>query len=111
MEEMLVPVIVADITGDISAKTVYRVLDEKTEVSGLDKNVAFYISPDPSDAASLIETDGSAHLLKKEGEFYTTELSSGREQEITIVIGEQEFKFKIKNKSKNNMQGDDGFDD
>ncbi len=111
MEEMLVPVIVADITGDISAKTVYRVLDEKTEVSGLDKNVAFYISPDPSDAASLIETDGSAHLLKKEGEFYTTELSSGREQEITIVIGEQEFKFKIKKKSKNNMQGDDGFDD
>ena len=108
-EEMLVPVIVAGPqTGQ--KKTVYKVIDDKLEVTGLDKIVRFAIVPDPEDAY-VVEADGTKHPLIAEGGMYSAELSSGKEQDIKVVVPGKEHKFHVTNKAKKNMMEDDGFDD
>ena len=109
IEEMLVPVIVANPEG-AKPKTSYRVVDEKIQVSGLDKVVRFVIKPEP-EIAFLVEADGTKHELKKEGKSYITELYSGRVQNISVQIEDKEYKFTTENVARKNMEGDDGFDD
>lgn len=108
-EEMLVPVIVAGPqTGQ--KKTVYKVVDDKIEVTGLDKKVIFAIVPDPDDAY-VIEADGTTQQLIADNGMYSAVLSSGKEQDIKVVIAAKEYKFHVINKAKKNMTEDDGFDD
>lgn len=109
-EEMLVPVIVA-VPGGQTKKKSYKVLDEKLEVTGLDKKVSFVIVPDPDAEAYVIEADGEKHTLTVEGTHYVVDLRSGREQDISVVVDGTEYKFHTVNKSKKNMEGDDDFDD
>ena len=110
IEEVLVPVIVAIPHGDMSSIT-YKVLDEKLEVSGLDKIVSFVIIPDPDEESYVIEADGTKHVLKKSGSTYSAKLQSGKEQNITVVVADKEYSFSTKSRAKKNMEGDDGFDD
>lgn len=110
VEEMLVPVIVAIPHGNVSSIS-YKVLDDKLDVSGLDKIVSFVIVPDPHEAAYVIEADQTKHVLKKAGSVYSVELQSGKEQDITVVVAEKEHLFHTKSRAKKNMEGDDGFDD
>ena len=42
---------------------------------------------------------------------YSAELTSGKEQDIKVVVQGKEFKFHVTNKAKKNMMEDDGFDD
>ncbi len=109
-EEMLVPVIVA-VPGGQTKKKTYKVLDEKLEVTGLDKRISFVIVPDPDAGAYVIESDGVKHTLTVEGTHYVVDLNSGREQDISVFVDGTEYKFHTVNKSKRNMEGDDGFDD
>ncbi|MDE7253103.1 MAG: BREX-4 system phosphatase PglZ [Acetatifactor sp.] len=109
-EEMLVPVIVA-VPGGNEKKKIYKVLDEKLEVTGLDKKVSFVIIPDPDEEVYVIEADGEKHTLEIEGTHYVVDLKSGREQDISVVVEGTEYKFHTINRSKKNMEGDDGFDD
>lgn len=109
-EEMLVPIIVA-VPGGQTKKKTYKVLDEKLEVTGLDKKVSFVIVPDPDMEAYVVESDGEKHMLTVEGTHYVVDLKSGREQDIYVVVDGTEYKFHTVNKSKKNMEGDDGFDD
>lgn len=109
VEEMLVPVIVAcPHTGQ--KKVNYKVIDNKLEVTGLDKKVSFAIVPDPEEAY-VTESDGMKHLLVPDSGMYSAELASGKEQDITVTVASKEYKFHVKNKMKKNMVGDDGFDD
>ncbi len=109
VEEMLVPVIVAGPeTGQ--KKIVYKVVDDKLEVTGLDKKVVFAIIPDPEDAF-VIEADGTKHQLMTDSGMYSAELLSGKEQDIKVTISGKEYKFHVVNKAKKNMMEDDGFDD
>lgn len=109
VEEMLVPVIVAGPqTGQ--KKIVYKVVDDKLEVTGLDKKVIFAIVPDP-DYAYVVEADGTKQQLIADSGMYSAVLSSGKEQDIKIVIACKEYKFHVVNKAKKNMTEDDGFDD
>lgn len=110
IEEILVPVIIAA-PHNCSSVIDYKVLDDKLEVSGLDKIVSFIITPDPEEECYVIEMDTAEHVLKKSGSVYTAKLNSGKEQEITVVVADKEYKFYTKSKSKKNMEGDDGFDD
>ncbi|MCI9127451.1 MAG: BREX-4 system phosphatase PglZ [Eubacterium sp.] len=110
VEEMLVPVIVA-VPQSGQKKVNYRVIDDKTEVSGLDKNVRFAIIPDPEEDVYIMESDGTKHLLVIEGNMYEAELSSGKEQDVIVTVANKEYKFHVVNKAKKNMEGDDGFDD
>ena len=110
IEEVLVPVIVAVPQGALSSIT-YKVLDEKLEVSGLDKMVSFVIIPDPDEESYVIEANGTKHELKKKGTTYSAKLQSGKEQNITVVVAGKEYSFKTKSRAKKNMEGDDGFDD
>ncbi|WP_343246384.1 BREX-4 system phosphatase PglZ [Diplocloster hominis] len=109
IEEMLVPVIVA-VPHDVNS-IAYKVLEDKLEVSGLDKLVSFTIIPDPEGESYVIEADMSKHVLKKSGFVYSTELLSGKEQDITVVVADKEYEFRTKNRAKSNLEGDDGFDD
>lgn len=109
VEEMLVPVIVAGPqTGQ--KKIVYKVVDDKLEVTGLDKKVRFVIIPDPDDAY-VVEADGTKQQLIADSGMYSAILSSGKEQDIKVVIAGKEYKFHVVNKAKKNMTEDDGFDD
>lgn len=109
LEEMLVPIIVA-VPHNVQKEIKYKVLDEKINVNGLEKEVSFVIIPEPQEAY-LIEENMTKHLLKKVGESYQAELTSGKEQDVVVAIDDQEFKFHIINDSRKNMEGDDGFDD
>lgn len=110
IEEMLVPVIVA-VPQTGQKKIVYRVLDEKLEVSGLDKKVMFTILPKPEEDIYIIEADGTKHLLEEANDKYIAKLSVGKEQDVIVKIANKEYKFHVVNKAKKNMEGDDGFDD
>lgn len=110
VEEMLVPVIVA-IPQGMKKSITYQVLDDKLEVSGLDKKISFVIKPDPKEEVYVIEADGSQHALEKAGAVYTAKLNSGKEQKITVLVAGKEYRFRTKSKAKKNMGGDDGFDD
>lgn len=110
VEEMLVPVIVAVPHGAKSSIS-YKVLDDKLEVSGLDKMISFAIVPDPEEEVYVIEADGTQHVLKKSGAVYSAKLKLGKEQDITVIVAEKEYKFRTKSRAKKNMEGDDGFDD
>ena len=109
LEEILVPVIVA-VPRSRKPKKSYKVLDDKMCVSGLDKLVRFVIQPEP-EKASVIEADGTEHVLKRNGLFFEAELLSGKVQEIIIQIEDKQFKFMTDNAARKNMEGDDGFDD
>lgn len=108
-EEMLVPVIVAGPQNG-QKRTIYKVVDDKLEVSGLDKVVRFVIIPDAEDAF-VIEADGTKHQLVEAGGMYSAELNSGKEQDIKVVVPGKEHKFHVTNRGKKNMMEDDGFDD
>ena len=109
VEEILVPVIVASPqTGQ--KKTVYKVVDDKLEVTGLDKKVIFAVVPDPNEAY-VIESDGTKQQLIADSGMYSAVLSSGKEQDIKVVVAGKEYKFHVVNKAKKNMTEDDGFDD
>ncbi len=110
IEEILVPIIVAVPHGDVGSIT-YKVLEDKLEVSGLDKVVSFIIVPDPDEESYVIEADGTKHVLKKTGATYSAKLHSGKEQNITVVVADKEYLFSTKSRAKKNMEGDDGFDD
>lgn len=110
IEEVLVPVIVAVPHGDVSGIT-YKILDDKLEVSGLDKMVSFVILPDPDEESYVVEEDGTRHVLKKNGTTYSAKLQSGKEQNIVVAVADKEYPFTTKSRSKKNMEGDDGFDD
>ncbi len=110
VEEMLVPVIVA-VPHGMKSSISYKVIDDKLEVSGLDKMISFAIIPDPEEEAHVIEADGTQHVLKKTGAVYSAKLKLGKEQDITVVVAEKEYKFRTKSRAKKNMEGDDGFDD
>ena len=109
IEEMLVPVIVAE-PRISQEKIVYKVMDDKLEVTGLDKKVVFAIVPDPDDAY-VIEADGTKKQLIADSGMYFAILSSGKEQDIKVVIDSREYKFHVVNKARKNMTEDDGFDD
>ncbi len=109
IEEVLVPVIVAG--PKIGQKKMpYKVIDDKLEVTGLDKKVVFTIIPAPEEAI-VIETNGTKHKLIANNGMYYGELSCGREQDIKVAIEGNEYKFHVVNKAKKNMMEDDGFDD
>ncbi len=110
IEEMLVPVIVAVPHGKMHSID-YKVINNKLEVSGLDKMISFAIIPDPKEDVYVIEADGTQHVLKRTGAVYSAELKLGKEQDITVVVAEKEYKFRTKSRAKKNMEGDDGFDD
>lgn len=110
VEEILVPVIVAG-PQNAQKEVVYKVIDDKLEVSGLDKKVKFAIIPVPKDEAFVVEADGTKHLLVLEGDMYTAELTSGKEQDIVVTVANKDHKFHVVNRAKKNMEGDDGFDD
>ena len=110
VEEILVPVIVA-MPHDNASGISYKVLDDKLDVSGLDKIVSFVIVPDPDEETYVIEADQTKHILKKSGSIYSAELQSGKEQDITVVVAGKECSFRTKSRAKKNMEGDDGFDD
>lgn len=110
IEEVLVPVIVAS-PHDVQSVISYKVIADKLEVSGLDKIVSFAIVPEPADEVYVLESDKTKHVLKKSGALYSAKLLAGKEQDITVVVGDQEWKFRTKSRAKKNMEGDDGFDD
>lgn len=109
MEEMFVPVIVTIPQGS-KPKTVYKVLDDKLRVNGMDKVVRFVIQPEP-EVATVVEADGTKHVLVRQGLTFAAELSSGKVQEITVWVEDRMFKFMTENIARKNMEGDDGFDD
>lgn len=109
LEEVLVPVIVA-IPEGAKPKVVYKVLEEKLQISGLDKTVRFSIIPEV-EGAVVVDGDGQKHTLENVGGMYQAELTSGREQMISVLIDDKEYRFKTINAAKKNMEGDDGFDD
>lgn len=109
LEEVLVPVIVA-IPEGAKPKAVYKVLDEKLQISGLDKTVRFTIIPEV-EGAVVVDGDGQKHTLENVGGMYQAELTSGREQMISVFVDDKEYRFKTINPAKKNMEGDDGFDD
>lgn len=109
LEELLVPIIVA-VPHRIKKAVEYKIFDEKMQVNGLDKVVKFTIIPNP-ETAYLVDGDGVKHDLNKVNGLYQAELSSGREQEITVVVEDKDYKFNAINVAKKNMEGDDGFDD
>lgn len=110
VEEVLVPVIVA-VPHGMRSSINYKVIDDKLEVSGLDKMISFAIIPDPEEAVYVKEADGTQHVLKKTGAVYSAKLKLGKEQDVTVVVAEKEYKFRTKSRAKKNMEGDDGFDD
>lgn len=110
IEEMLVPVIVA-VPQSGQKKVTYKVIDDKLEVSGLDKMVRFAIIPKPETETFVREADGTKRSLILDGDMYIAELSSGKEQDITVIVANKEYKFHVVNRAKKNMEGDDGFDD
>lgn len=110
VEEILVPVIVAVPHGTKSSIS-YKVIEDKLEVSGLDKMISFAIVPDTEEEVYVIEANGTQHIMKKSGAVYSAKLLSGKEQAITVVVAENEYKFRTKSRAKKNMEGDDGFDD
>ena len=110
VEEILVPVIVAVPHGSNSSIS-YKVMDNKLEISGLDKMVSFVIIPDPEEEVYVIEADLTKHVLKKSGSVYSAKLLSGKEQDIVVVVEDKEYLFRTKSRAKKNMEGDDGFDD
>lgn len=110
VEEILVPVIVAVPHGSNSSIS-YKVMDNKLEISGLDKMVSFVIIPDPEEEVYVIESDLTKHVLKKSGSVYSAKLLSGKEQDIVVVVEDKEYLFRTKSRAKKNMEGDDGFDD
>lgn len=112
LEEILVPVIIAVPATSINVNQKnYRVLCEKQEVSGLDKTVSFSVIPIPDSPIYLVESDGDKQELKLNGSIFVAELKTGKDQDVTVVVDEKEYRFHIDNKSKKNMEGDDGFDD
>ena len=108
LEEILVPVVIAIPAVNLKK---YKVFCEKQEVSGLDKIVSFSIIPTPDSPIYLVESDGEKQELKLDGAIFVAELKSGKDQDVTVVVDEKEYRFHIENKSKKNMEGDDGFDD
>lgn len=109
LEEVLVPVIVAIPQGK-QKKVTYKVFDENLQVNGIDRVVLFSIIPDV-EAAFVVESSGEKHSLVKVNGMYQAELSSGKEQNISVLIEDKVFGFKTVNTAKKNMEGDDGFDD
>ena len=112
IEELFVPVIIAS-PEEITKKQEkeYQVIGDKLSVTGLDKSVTFIITPDPDENAFVVEEDLTKHTLVKTGGVFSTVLSTGKEQDIAVCVASKQYKFHISNKSKKNMEGDDGFDD
>lgn len=108
-EEIMVPVIYIR-KGKILERT-FNVKAVKLKVSGLQKEIEVKISPRPSDTdVCLLAKDGTDTKM-----FYCEEtktwkgiLNRGIEQEITIIVNSQEFKFITIPQTK---MGDDLFDD
>ena len=88
----------------------YKVVDDKLEVTGLDKKVTFAIIPD-TEEAYVIEADGTKHKLVADSGMYSAELSSGKEQDIKVIIASKEYKFHVVNKAREKYDGGGGFDD
>lgn len=110
IEEMIVPVIVASPQTYDSQKD-YSIIDNKLIVSGLDKSVSFIITPAPENEVYLIESDLTEHEMEQQDGVFYAYLNSGKEQDVWIKVNGIKKKFRTINKSKKNMEGDDGFDD
>ena len=107
---MVVPVLYAKAKSD-NSKVIYHIYAVKDQVTGLDRKVTFEISPEPH-KVELIEELGERHELILEDGKWTTELSSGIQQKVSIRIENRDYEFVIKSSRSTMMGGDgDGFDD
>lgn len=109
LEEVLVPVIIAQ-RGRTVSKT-FRVKPDQLKVSGLQKTVAFKISPDPKDTpVKLTAADGTNTVLKYDQELkvWKGDLNRGIEQDIEVHIADKSYNFRT---VPSTHMGDDLFDD
>ena len=109
LEEVLVPVIIAQ-RGRTVSKT-FRVKPDQLKVSGLQKTVAFKISPDPKDTpVKLTAADGTNTILKYDQELkvWKGDLNRGIEQDIEVHIADKSYNFRT---VPSTHMGDDLFDD
>ena len=106
-EEIMVPVIIAH-KNNKRSKT-YRVSPKKLKVSGIEREVAFKISPKP-ETAQLIAKDGTdmALLYDENEKIWIGELRRGIEQTVEVCVENQHFSFMTIPPTK---MGDDLFDD
>lgn len=109
MEEVLVPVIMAQ-RGQTFSRT-FRVRPDRLKVSGIQKLVAFKITPNPKEMPiRLTAADGTNTILKynQELKVWEGELNRGIEQDIEIHIADKSYKFRTVPTTR---MGDDLFDD
>lgn len=108
-EEVIIPVIIAQ-RGQIINRT-FKVKADCLKVSGLQKQVAFKITPVPKDIPiTLTAADGTNTALKYDQELkvWVGELLRGIEQDIEIHIADKNYKFRTVPTTR---MGDDLFDD
>lgn len=108
-EEVMIPVIIAQKGQRINRQ--YRVKADNLKVSGLQKTVAFKITPNPKDIpVKLFAADGYNTDLKYDEELkvWIGELDRGIEQDIEIHVADRKYKFRTVPTTR---MGDDLFDD
>lgn len=109
LEEVIVPVIIAQKGQTVSRS--FRVREDRLKVSGLQKTVAFKITPNPKDVpVKLTAADGTNTVLvyNQELKIWEGELKRGIEQDIEIHIADKNYKFRTVPTTR---MGDDLFDD
>ena len=109
LEEVLVPVIIAQKGQNVSRT--FRVKADRLKVSGLQKTIAFKITPNPNElSVKLTAADGTDTILiyNQELKIWEGELNRGIEQDIEIHIADKSYKFRTVPTTR---MGDDLFDD
>ena len=103
------PVIIAQ-KGQTVSRT-FRVKADRLKVSGLQKTIAFKITPNPNElSVKLTAADGTDTILiyNQELKIWEGELNRGIEQDIEIHIADKSYKFRTVPTTR---MGDDLFDD
>lgn len=109
LEEVLVPVIIAQ--RGLTVSKSFRIKADRLKVSGLQKIVAFKITPNPKDVpVKLTATDGTNTVLtyNQELKVWEGELNRGIEQDIEVHVADKKYGFRT---IPSTRMEDDLFDD
>ena len=109
-EEVIVPYILAIPNVGDEETIEFIITPFKISVDGLDKTVSFKITPKP-ERVELYEEDGRNCEIECSGELWTSQLSSGRQQTITLMVDDNKYLFDVVSNASKMIKEDDGFDD
>ena len=110
-EEVFVPIIVF---GDktYKNKVKYDIQLKSGLLSGLNRSVSIEILPPLNKAPTIIETDGTKHIMKKvANNVWTSEIDNIQSQLLSVIIENSEYKVSVGSSLGANQIGEDGFDD